>query len=102
MASIAVCYYPHFKVGKKVGKPMVRMLGKLSAVAVEKQTKPGRHSDGGGLYLNVSSTESKSWLFMWVRGGKRREMGLGPYPAVSLKAARDKAYVRTPVEYCTT
>jgi integrase len=70
---------------------MARTLGKLSAVAVEKQTKPGRHSDGGGLYLNVSSTGSKSWLFMWVKGGRRREMGLGPYPAVSLKAAREKA-----------
>lgn len=70
---------------------MARTLGKLSAIAVEKQTKPGRHSDGGGLYLNVSSTGSKSWLFMWVRGGKRREMGQGPYPAVSLKAAREKA-----------
>ena len=70
---------------------MVRTLGKLSAVAVEKVSKPGRHSDGGGLYLNVSQTGSKSWLFMWVRAGKRREMGQGPYPAVSLKAAREKA-----------
>lgn len=70
---------------------MVRTLGKLSAVAVEKVSKPGRHSDGGGLYLNVSLTGTKSWLFMWVRAGKRREMGLGPYPAVSLKVAREKA-----------
>ena len=70
---------------------MVRTLGKLSAVGVDKVTKPGRHSDGGGLYLNVSATRSKSWLFMWVRGGKRREMGLGPYPAVTLKVAREKA-----------
>ena len=89
--SIAVCYYPHYKVGKEVGKPMVRTLGKLSAVAADKVIKPGRHSDGGGLYLNVSSTGAKSWLFMWARGGKRREMGQGPYPAVSLKAAREKA-----------
>jgi integrase len=74
-----------------VGKPVTRTLGKLSAVGAEKVSKPGRHSDGGGLYLNVSSTGSKSWLFMWVRQGKRREMGLGPYPAVSLKIAREKA-----------
>ena len=30
---------------------------------------PGRHSDGGGLYLNVSPSGSKSWVFMWVRDG---------------------------------
>jgi hypothetical protein len=54
---------------------MVRALGKLSAVAADKVIKPGRHSDGGGLYLNVSSTGAKSWLFMWVRAGKRREWG---------------------------
>ncbi|MBK8084174.1 MAG: integrase arm-type DNA-binding domain-containing protein [Devosia sp.] len=50
--------------------------------------KQGRLSDGGGLYLNVSPTGSKSWLFMWVRDGKRREMGLGGYPAVPLQKAR--------------
>ncbi len=70
---------------------MVRTLGKLSAIAADKQTKPGRHSDGGGLYLNVSKTGSKSWLFMWVKDGRRREMGLGAYPAVGLKTAREQA-----------
>jgi integrase len=70
---------------------MPRPIGKLTAIVVERQNKPGRHSDGGGLYLNVSKSGTKSWLFMWVRRGKRREMGLGPYPAVSLKVARDKA-----------
>lgn len=54
--------------------------------------KPGRHSDGGGLYLNVGPTGKKSWLFMWVpRGGKRREMGLGAYPTVKLANARNRA-----------
>jgi integrase len=70
---------------------MVRALGKLSAIAADKLTKPGRHSDGGGLYLNVSATGAKSWLFMWVKNGKRWEMGLGPYPAISLKSARERA-----------
>lgn len=52
----------------------------------------GRHSDGGGLYLNISSNGTKSWLFMWTpKGGKRREMGLGGYPAVSLGKARTRA-----------
>jgi len=51
----------------------------------------GRYSDGGGLYLNVAKAGSKSWLFMWVRDGKRVELGLGGYPAVTLAAARTRA-----------
>jgi len=53
--------------------------------------KPGRHSDGGGLYLNVAKGGSKSWMFMWTMSGKRREMGIGLYPAVSLAVVRKKA-----------
>jgi integrase len=70
---------------------MPRTLEKLSAVAVAKHTDPGRLSDGGGLYLNVAPSGSKSWLFMWNVGKKRFEMGLGGYPAITLKAARSKA-----------
>ena len=72
---------------------MARALHKLSdAAAKSDRLKPGRHSDGGGLYLNVSPTGTKSWVFMWTpRGGKRKEMGLGAYPAVSLAKARTKA-----------
>lgn len=70
---------------------MPRTLEKLSAVAVTKASKPGRLSDGGGLYLNVTPSGAKSWLFMWARGGKRWEMGLGAFPDITLKAARDIA-----------
>lgn len=70
---------------------MARELHKLSAVTVKNETKPGRHRDGGGLILNVSATGSKSWTFIWVRDGKKREMGLGSYPAIALAAARERA-----------
>ena len=70
---------------------MARTLQKLSDLKAKSRLKPGRHSDGGGLYLNVTQSGSKSWLFMWVSGGKRREMGLGPYPGVTLQSARNKA-----------
>jgi integrase len=70
---------------------MPRAIEKLSAVAVTKASKPGRLSDGGGLYLNVSPSGAKSWVFMWAKGGKRWEMGLGAFPDISLKAARDMA-----------
>jgi len=76
-------------MGKEVG--MARTLNKLSDVAVKAAKKPGRHSDGGGLYLNISPSGTKSWLFMWVLDGKRREMGLGAYPAISLAKARATA-----------
>src|SRR5262245_22120516 len=70
---------------------MVRSLNKLSDVAVRAAAKPGRHSDGGGLYLSVGLTVGKSWTFMGVREAKKREMGLGAYPAVSLGKARRRA-----------
>lgn len=87
-----VLIYPLAKVGMEVGKAMARSLQKLSDVLVKStKLKAGRHSDGGGLYLNVTPGGSKSWLYMWTVDGKRREMGLGPYPAVTLANARSKA-----------
>ena len=71
---------------------MTRTLHKLTDASVRAEKKSGRHSDGGGLYLNVSQTQSKSWVFMWTPpGGKRREMGLGAYPTISLAVARKRA-----------
>ncbi|MEP6343794.1 MAG: integrase arm-type DNA-binding domain-containing protein [Maricaulaceae bacterium] len=64
---------------------------KLTAVGVRAITKPGRHSDGGGLYLRVKPSGSKSWSFMWKRQGLQREIGLGAFPDTSLKLARTKA-----------
>ena len=65
---------------------MARTIHKLTdAKAKSDRLKAGRHSDGGGLYLSVTPSGSRSWLFMWTRDrGKRREMGLGSYPTVSL------------------
>ncbi|MEQ1768501.1 MAG: integrase arm-type DNA-binding domain-containing protein [Devosia sp.] len=71
---------------------IARSIHKLSDPAVKAAKLPGRYSDGGGLYLNVSARGARSWLFMWTpAGGKRREMGLGGYPAVTLARARAKA-----------
>jgi integrase len=63
-------------------------MGQLNARTVETLTEAGRHSDGDGLYLVVSASGNKSWLLRYQVGGKRRDMGLGAYPAASLKAAR--------------
>ncbi|MAI44400.1 MAG: DUF4102 domain-containing protein [Hyphomicrobiaceae bacterium TMED74] len=51
---------------------------------------PGRHSDGKGLMLLVKKSGARSWVFRYQLNGKRRDMGLGPYPEVSLAAAREK------------
>jgi len=61
---------------------MGRQINKLSTRKVETVRAPGRHSDGGGLYLNVTGGGGRSWLFMYKVGGRRREMGLGSLNAV--------------------
>ncbi|WP_089173415.1 site-specific integrase [Bosea sp. AS-1] len=70
---------------------MARVLGKLSAKAVAALSKPGRHSDGGGLYLSISADGRRRWVFFFAKGGKQREMGLGSARDVTLARARDLA-----------
>lgn len=66
-------------------------IGKLSAVEVAKAKGPAVLHDGGGLYLRVSPTGSKAWVFRFQLDGKRRDMGLGPFPDISLAEARRRA-----------
>jgi integrase len=70
---------------------MAKQLHKLSTKSVATLSAPGRHSDGGGLYLNISRSGARSWVFMWKIGGKRREMGLGSIRDVPLAKARQRA-----------
>ncbi len=70
---------------------MAQAVKRLSARAVATIAAPGRHSDGEGLYLNVTPAGARSWLFMWKKDGKRREMGLGSAGSVSLARARELA-----------
>ena len=59
--------------------------------ALKPRDKAYRVSDGGGLLLDVRPTGAKVWLARLTVDGKRRDMGLGGYPLVSLKEARQKA-----------
>ena len=59
-------------------------MGKLNALSVKTISKPGRHGDGDGLYLNVAPSGTKSWVQRIVVNGKRRDIGLGSYSTVSL------------------
>jgi hypothetical protein len=62
--------------------------------------KKGRYCDGGGLYLQVNESGSKSWVFKYERTlrdgngqSKRKEhmLGLGGLDTFSLAEARERA-----------
>lgn len=61
-------------------------MGKLSAVAI-KYAPPGRLHDGDGLFLDRTATGGR-WTYRYRWLGRRRDMGLGSYPSVSLSDAR--------------
>ena len=66
---------------------------KLTAALVKNVKKPGKYHDGGGmgLYLRVDKDETRYWIQRITINGKRREMGLGSPPVVTLVAAREQA-----------
>jgi integrase len=67
---------------------------KLSPAKVTQiaRAKPrGLYGDGKGLWLQVSAFGTTAWLFRYMMAGKARGMGLGPYPDVTLKEARELA-----------
>ncbi len=64
----------------------------LSAGFVREVAEAGRYCDGHGLYLDVQPSGSRSWVQRLVVRGRRREMGLGGFPLVSLDEARVKAF----------
>ncbi len=70
---------------------MARQVNKLTARTVASLAKPGRHSDGGGLYLVIDATGAKRWAFLFRWQGKLKEMGFGGVTSVSLADAREKA-----------
>ena len=56
-----------------------------------KQLDAGKFSDGHGLWLHKRDKHRGKWFVRLVIRGRRREMGLGPYPDVSLAEARELA-----------
>lgn len=74
---------------------MARKAKEASALEVSRYATPGLHFVGGvaGLALQVSNGGARSWILRVMVGGKRREMGLGGYPDVTLSNAREVARV---------
>ena len=69
---------------------MARATYKLTAIEV-KNAPPGKHADGGGLWLWKREDGGGQWVLRVSIHGRRREMGLGSLSEVSLKEARQAA-----------
>jgi integrase len=70
---------------------MARKINRLNARVVATLTKDGRHADGGGLYLSISSNGGRRWVFLFRWHGKPTEIGLGSARNVTLARARELA-----------
>ena len=64
----------------------------LTPAFVRNVNQAGRFCDGQGLYLDVRPTGSRGWIQRLTIRGRRTELGLGGFPLVSLKEAREKAF----------
>ena len=71
---------------------MARITHRLTAIKVATLKAKGLHPDGAGLYLRITSSGTKSWLFRFSRDGATRDMGFGVYrhrvPRQSPRAGR--------------
>lgn len=72
---------------------MPKLAAELSAIEVGRLVAPGFYAVGrvAGLHLHITPSGSRSWVLRAVVGAKRRDIGLGAYPGVSLAEARKKA-----------
>ena len=70
---------------------MARLIEKLTPMAVSKAKAPGYIGDGAGLWLRVSPSLSKSWIFRYTKDRKAKVLSLGSCITVGLKEAREKA-----------
>ena len=72
---------------------MPKIAKELGALDVSRLKEVGFHAVGGvsGLGLQIVASGARSWVLRTVVGGKRRKMGLGGFPDVTLAVAREKA-----------
>jgi integrase len=71
----------------------MKKIKELTSIEIRRLSKNGRYPVGGvaGLSCQVRLPSGKSWILRVKIGEKRRDIGLGSFPDVSLSAARDKA-----------
>lgn len=65
----------------------------LAPLTINRLKAPGMHAVGGvaGLYLQITGTGARSWVLRASVAGKRRDMGLGGFPDVTIAQARENA-----------
>jgi integrase len=73
---------------------MARARERLTARGVQTAKAPGMYLDGQGLHLRIGKAGNKSWVYRFTTTGRVRDMGLGPYPDISLAEAREKTMVQ--------
>lgn len=78
-------------VGTDVGEGFVRFVGRLSALTVSRLREPGMYADGGGLYVQITNTNARSWIFRFTLNGRARSMGLGSLNTITLAEARARS-----------
>ena len=72
---------------------MGRKAKELSALEVQRLKQPVLHAVGGvaGLCVQVAPGRARTWILRIKIGARRRDMGLGGFPDVTLASAREKA-----------
>jgi len=67
----------------------------MKALEVSRLTAPGLHFVGGvaGLAMQITPSGAKTWILRVMVAGKRRDMGLGGFPSVTLAGAKDAARI---------
>ena len=84
-------------MGLLVGRVMPKVVMPMTDIAIRGLKANGEtkklHSVGGvaGLKIQLSASNSKSWIYRTTVGGKVRDIGLGSYPTISLRQAREMA-----------
>ena len=74
-----------------VKKTGTHTLNRLSDKQIQTLKVPGTFTDGGGLHIRIFHDGKKRWINRLTFRGRRIDIGLGAYPIVSLKKARERA-----------
>jgi integrase len=68
-------------------------MGRLTPLQIRNLKEPGRYNDGDGLFLELTGQNKGNWQLRATVNGRRRDIGLGSLALVSLKEARDAAFL---------
>jgi hypothetical protein len=92
IASLDICWHRLCDYGLEYGlgtrERMPRTIHRLSTVKVASLSARGQHPGSSGLYLRITKTGPKNWIWRYSLHGRSRDTGLGSICAVSLARAR--------------